>query len=124
VEDKEEIAGPLAEALNASGLKVWYVDYTLKVGDNLHESIGYGLVRARLGIVILSNHFLDKQWPHEDLNDLAIREVSGKKVIFPVWHRVGFQEVFRYSPVSADRVAISTDKGIEYVVRRILEAAK
>jgi len=37
---------------------------------------------------------------------------------------VGFQEVFGYSPVLADRVAISTDKGLEYVVRRTVEAAK
>jgi hypothetical protein len=123
-EDKEEIAKPLADALNASGLKVWYVDYALKIGDNLRESIDYGLARAKLGIVILSNHFLEKRWTLEDLDDLAVREVSGKKAILPVWHKVGFREVFGYSPVLADRVAISTDKGLEYVVQRIVEAAK
>jgi hypothetical protein len=123
-EDKEEIARPLADALNATGLKVWYSDYALKLGDNLLKSIDHGLVRARLGIVILSNHFFQKQWSHEELNHLAIREVSGKKAILPVWYKVGFQEVSGYSPMLADRVAISTDKGLEYVVQRIEEAAK
>jgi len=123
-EDQKEIAGPLADALNVAGLKVWYVDSALKLGDSLRESIDHGLVHARLGVVILSNHFFEKQWPDEELNYLAIREVSGKKVILPVWYKVGFQEVFGYSPVLADRVAISTDKGLEYVVRRIVEAAK
>ena len=123
-EDKEEIARPLADALNVAGLKVWYADFALKLGDNLRDSIDDGLVRARSGIVILSNHFFGKQWPHEELNYLATREVSGKKAILPVWYKVGFQEVFGYSPVLADRVAISADKGLEYVVQRIVEAAK
>jgi hypothetical protein len=33
---------------------VWYVDYALKLGDHLRESIDYGLARANLGIVILA----------------------------------------------------------------------
>jgi hypothetical protein len=123
-EDQEEIARPLADALNVAGLKVWYVDYALKLGDNLRESIDYGLVRAKSGIVILSHHFFDKHWPHEELNRLAIREVSGKMAILPVWYKVGFQEIFGYSSVLADRVAISTDKGLGYVVQRIVKAAK
>lgn len=124
VEDREETAAPLADALNASGLKVWYVDYALKLGDDLRKSIDYGLARAKSGIVILSVHFFEKKWSPEDLNDLATRDRSGKKAILPVWHKVGFQEVLRYSPVLADRVAISTDRGLEYVVQRIVEAAK
>jgi hypothetical protein len=124
VEDEEEIARPLNIALNAKRLKVWSGNYALRVGDNLHESIDYGLVLAKAGIVILSNHFFGKHWPHEELDYLATCEVSGKKVIFPIWHKVGFQEVFEYSAALADRVATSTDKGLEYVVRRILEVAK
>jgi hypothetical protein len=123
-EDKEEIARPLADSLNSRGLMVWYADYSLKLGSNLRESIDYGLARSRFGIVIVSSHFLEKHWPQEELNDLATREVNGKNVILPVWHGVGFQEVFEYSPVLADRVAISTDKGLDYVVQRMLKAAE
>ncbi len=124
VEDKEEIARPLADALNARGLLVWYVDYSLKCADNLRKCIDYGLSRSRLGIVILSDHFLEKHWPQDELNDLASREVDRRKAILPVWHKVGFQQVFKYSPVLADRVAVSTDKGLEYAVQRIVEAAQ
>ena len=123
-EDKDEIARPLAERLNSRGLMTWYVDYSLKQGSNLRESIDYGLARSRFGIVIVSKHFLEKQWPREELNDLATREVNGKKVILPVWHKIGFRDVFEYSPVLADRVAISTDKGLDYVVQRMLKAAE
>jgi hypothetical protein len=122
-EDKEEIVRPLADALNARGLMVWYLDYSLKQGSNLRESIDYGLARSRFAIVILSSHFLGKRWPEEELNDLATREVNGKKIILPVWHKVGFQEVLECSPILADRVAVSTDKGLEYVVQRMLKTA-
>ena len=123
-EDKDEIARPLADRLNSGGLMVWYVDYSLKLGSNLRESIDYGLARSRFGIVIVSSHFLEKQWPQHELDDLATREVNGQKVIFPVWHKVGFAEIYEYSPVLADRVAITTDKGLDYIVQRMLKAAE
>lgn len=123
-EDKEEVARPLADRLNARGLMVWYVDYSLKLGSNLRESIDYGLAHSRLGIVVVSSHFLEKLWPQQQLDDLANREANGKKLIFPVWHKVGFQKVLEYSPVLAERVAISTDKGLDYVVQSMLKAAE
>jgi len=123
-EDKDEIASPLAERLNSRGLMAWYIDYSLKQGSNLRESIDYGLARSRFGLVIVSNHFLEKHWPEDELNDLATREVNGTKVILPVWHKIGFQQVLEYSPVLADRVAITTDKGLDYVVQRVLKAAE
>jgi hypothetical protein len=123
-EDKEEIARPLADRLNSRGLTAWYIDYSLKHGSNLRESIDYGLARSRFGIVIISSHFLEQRWPQEELDDLASREVNGKKLILPVWHGVGFRDVHEYSPLLADRVAITTDKGLDYVVQRMLKAAE
>jgi hypothetical protein len=123
-EDKEEIARPLADRLNSRGLMVWYADYSLKPGSNLRELIDYGLARSRYGIVILSPHFLEKNWTQEELNALATREVNGKKVVLPVWHKIGFRQVFDYSPVLADRIAVSTDNGLDYVVQRMLKAAE
>jgi hypothetical protein len=122
VEDRDEIVRPLADALNATGLLGWYLDYALKQGDDLCQLIDYGLARSRFGVVVLSVNFFKKQWRQEVLNDLATHEVDGNKVILPVWHGVGFRDVFEYSPVLADRGAISTDKGINYVVEWLAEA--
>ena len=72
--------------------------------------------------MIVTLHFLEKNWPQEELNELATREVNGRKLILPVWHNVGFRQVFDYSPVLADRIAVSTDKGLDYVVQRMLKA--
>lgn len=123
-EDARDVAKPLCDALNATGTICWYLDYALKPGDNIRASIDYGLSRSRYGVVIVSKPFLEKRWTQEELNDLATREVHGKKVILPVWHNVGFQEICDYSPVLAERVAISTEKGFDFAVKRIIDAAK
>jgi hypothetical protein len=124
-EDKDEIARPLAEALRAKGLRVWYDEFSLTVGDSLRKSIDQGLAHSRFGVLILSKHFFEKHWPELELNGLATREVGGKKVILPVWHNVGFDEVRRYSPTLADRLAVITKKnGLDAVVAELFKTMK
>ena len=119
-EDKEEIAWPLAEALQQAGLKVWYDEFSLKLGDSLRRSIDQGLRDSKFGLVILSPNFFAKEWTQRELDGLTAREIVGDKVILPVWHKVTFQDVLRYSPVLADKLGVSTDQGLESVVKRIL----
>jgi hypothetical protein len=123
-EDKDAFARPLAQALKARGLRVWYDEFSLTVGDSLRESIDQGLARSEFGVVILSKHFFEKHWPTQELNGLATREINGKKVILPVWHGVSFEEVRQYSPMLADRVAVTTEKGVDHVVEQLLAAIK
>ncbi len=123
-ENKDAIARPLAEALRDKGLRVWYDEFSLTVGDSLRKSIDQGLARSRFGVVILSKHFFEKRWPEQELNGLATREVGGKKVILPVWNGVGFEEVRQYSPTLADRLAVLTENGLENVVAELLKAMK
>jgi hypothetical protein len=123
-EDKDAIARPLAEALRAIGLRVWYDEFSLTVGDSLRKSIDHGLAHSRFGVVILSKHFFEKHWPEQELNGLATREIGGRKVVLPVWHEVGFEEVRLYSPTLADRLAVPTKNGLDAVVSELLKAIK
>lgn len=50
VEDKKSFVEPLALALSRFGLKVWYDDYTLKIGDSLSRSIDEGLAHSKYGL--------------------------------------------------------------------------
>ena len=119
-EDKNEIAGPLAKALRDRGVAVWYDKFSLALGDSLRASIDYGLANSRYGVVILSKHFLAKNWPVQELNGLLTREANGNKVILPIWHRINFEEVRNFSPILADRVAATSDIGIEALVEQII----
>ena len=54
-EDKEAIVRPLAHALRADGLVVWYDEFELKMGDSLRRKIDHGLAKSRVGLVVLSD---------------------------------------------------------------------
>jgi hypothetical protein len=123
-EDKDAIARPLAEALREKGLKVWYDEATLTLGDSLRQSIDRGLARSQYGIVILSKAFFSKHWPQRELDGLDAREVNGVKVILPVWHGVDHATVVGHSPTLAGRMAVSSSRGIPAVVAEILKALR
>lgn len=118
-EDKEEIARPLATALNKAGFRIWYDEFTLTIGDSLRRSIDNGLAQSEYGLVILSPSFFEKGWPQTELDGLAARERDRKKVILPVWHKVDREYVTKFSPTLADKFAISTKKGIDFIVKEV-----
>lgn len=62
-EDKEEIVRPLATALVVRGLRVWYDEFELRIGDSLRRKIDAGLANSRFGVVVLSPNFFAKNWP-------------------------------------------------------------
>ena len=118
-EDKETIARPLAYALKRAGLKVWYDEFTLKIGDSLRRSIDLGLSQSKYGVVILSPHFFAKEWPQRELDGLVAREINSGKVILPVWHNVTREDVESFSPILADRLSVSTIIGLNAIVQEI-----
>jgi len=79
----------------------------------------YGLLNSRYGVVVMSKGFFAKHWPKEELNGLATREVGGTKVISPIWHNVDFEDVRAFSPMLADKVAISSRLGLNKVLEDI-----
>ncbi|MDH5190675.1 MAG: toll/interleukin-1 receptor domain-containing protein [Gammaproteobacteria bacterium] len=121
-EDKEDFVRPLAEALANFGAKVWYDELTLKIGDSLSRSIDKGLSQSAFGIIVISPHFLEKQWPEYELRGLVAREMEGGKVILPVWHNVTKSQVLEYSPPLADKKAVNTtESSAEKIAIDLLE---
>jgi len=121
-EDKDDFVRPLADALTAQGLRVWYDEATLRVGDRLRRSIDRGLASSRFGVVVVSPSFLAKEWPQRELDGLVALEIGGRKVILPVWHRITRDEVLRVSPTLADVVAAKSGDGLPRVVEDLVRA--
>lgn len=119
-EDKEAVAAPLAMALKAAGISVWYDEFELRVGDGLRQSIEEGLGKSRFGIVILSPAFFQKRWPQTELDGLLQQELAGESRILPVWHQVSADEVRIFSPILSNRFAVNWAEGLPKVVSRIL----
>jgi TIR domain/Domain of unknown function (DUF1883) len=121
-EDKESIVRPLAHALQAEGLRVWFDEFELRVGVSLRRSIDTGLANSRFGVVVLSEPFFRKGWTNYELDGLVTREMSqgGDQIILPLWHRVTKDEVIQYSPSLADKLALRTaDSTVEEIASEI-----
>ncbi len=121
-EDKAAVAAPLAGLLRERGLDAWLDTQELHVGDSLRAKIDHGLANCRYGVVVLSHAFFNKRWPPQELNGLFAREGGDRNVVLPVWHGLDQQDVARYSPMLADRVAVSTSQGLERVADGLVRA--
>lgn len=119
-EDKEEFVDQLAHELRDMGLDVWYDEFRLEIGDSIPQSIDRGLANSRYGIVVLSEHFFEKDWPQKELDALAEKEVGGEKVILPVWLEIDRDYVSEYSPRLASRYAgMATKENMKEVAEQL-----
>jgi len=124
-EDKDDFVRPLAEALTGLGLRVWYDEFQLRVGDSLRRSIDRGLANSKYGVVILSSSFFAKNWPQYELDGMVAREMDGVKVVLPIWHKVTKNEVMAYSPSLADKVALNSSLlAIEEIAKQLAEVVR
>lgn len=120
--DKEAIAKPLVDELvKYPGCTVWYDEYSLKIGDNLRESIEKGLSECKNCVVLLTKNFLmNRGWTKAEFDAVFTRElVEQKNVILPVWCDVSKIDIYSYSPTLANRVAAQWSKGPADVARQI-----
>ncbi len=120
-EDKDAFVRPLAHALKAYGLKVWFDEFSLRPGDSLRRSIDRGLAECSAGLVILSPAFFSKEWPQRELDALFSAEIAGRLRLIPVWYTIDFQGIAAVSPLLADRFAILGALGVPAVAARVSE---
>jgi hypothetical protein len=112
-EDTAAVARPLAAALQRHGLGVWIDGQQLAAGDSVRGRVDAGLARSGWGVLVISRHFLEKEWPQAELDGLLAREPGGERLLIPLWHGVTGADVARRSPLLAARLAVDTDAGIE-----------
>lgn len=121
-EDKTEVVRPLAHALRVEGLKVWYDEFEMKIGDSLRRKIDAGLRNSKFGIVVLSKDFIKKGWTNYELDGIITKSISGEQIVLPIWHNITKKEVVEYSPSLADKVARNTSSyTVEEMAKEIAE---
>jgi hypothetical protein len=122
--DKAAIAGPLAIQMQKFMCPVWYDEFSLKVGDSLREGIEAGLKECPKCILVLTPNFLTNGgWSKREYDSIFTLElVEKEQVILPIWADVTVADVYKYSPILADRVAVNWSLGVEEVARRLLRS--
>lgn len=109
-EDKEEFVDEFVDELRKQNISVWYDSTQLKWGDSMRERIDNGLSKSHFGIVVLSPNYIreGKYWTKAELNGLFQKETVNGKTILPIWHNLTKKQVIEYSPIIADRKAMTT----------------
>jgi hypothetical protein len=120
-EDKDAFARPLVNELRKRGHSVWFDEDELRLGDSLRTTIGDGLRKCRVGVIILSRSFFAARWAQWELDGFTARQNAGESnVLLPVWHDVGSDDVRSFSPPLADVVAARSTDGVEAVADAIV----
>jgi hypothetical protein len=122
--DKNIIARPLAQKLTEQIGRVWFDEFSLKLGASLRESIEKGIKECHKCILIISPNFLSNDgWTKTEFNSVFTREmIERENVIIPVWAGVSVKEVYNYSPTLADKFAVNWSEGLDVVCQKIKQA--
>jgi hypothetical protein len=122
-EDQNEFAGHLALALKKKGLSVWYSGFELTLGASITASVNEALINSRYGVVLISPVYLTKKWAMKELEALFGQETHANRVL-PVLHGMSVDTFREKMPLLADRYTVSSRRGVDYVVTRILQVIK
>ncbi len=121
-EDKGSVARPLREALKALGVSVWLDEAELRIGDSLRRKIDQGIRSSRFAVIVLSEAFFSKGWTNHELGGIVTRNVAGEQSMLPIWHDLTADDLRRYSPSLADKVALNTSShSIEDIAQQIAD---
>ncbi|MGO5062697.1 TIR domain-containing protein [Bifidobacterium pseudolongum] len=109
-EDKKGFVDELADELRKAGFKVWYDTDRIKWGDSMRQKIDEGLSHSKFGIVVLSPNYIapGKYWTKAELDALFSLESVNGKTLLPIWHNLTKQDVMNFSPIIANRKALTT----------------
>jgi hypothetical protein len=124
-EDKETFVRPLVGALKVLGVKCWYDEDSLVVGDSLSVSIDYGISQSSTGLLIFSKHFIEKPWPKYERRGLVSQHINKGIRLISILHGITHNELQNISPSLSDLVCIDSSKQtIDKMVAKITQAIR
>ena len=118
--EDNDVAFNIAYGLRGNGLSTWFAPISLRVGDNLIESIDSGLRESRSAIIVVSQNYLAKKWTSHEMNVLTRQHIEGTKKLLPIWLDVTKKDVESRSLTLGGIVSIADGKQIELTVSRLI----
>jgi RNA-directed DNA polymerase len=83
--DKDAYVRVFADTLRQHGISYWLDEAEIKWGDHVRASINNGLATSRYVIAFISDAFLARKWPEDEMNAaLSLEETRGCKVLLPL----------------------------------------
>ena len=117
--DKVTHARPLVEALSRRGVSCWVDEAELLPGVSLLDAISEGLTSANFVLVLVTEHFLQRNWTQRELNAALSREIrTGSVVVIPIL-AVDHDAYVQKFPLLEDKVYLDWSDGAESLAGRV-----
>jgi hypothetical protein len=122
-EDKTTVADKLFFKLKKLfSEEIWYDDNSILIGDETDNKVFEGLLRTKYGIIILSNNFFTKLYPHFEVGAFILRKYQKLTELIPLYYGISEKELKEKSPILGKYRGISVDNNnIDYVAKKVYE---
>lgn len=120
-DDRQGAAKDLHDRLEARGVKVWFSEKDIALGEPFLREIDRGLARSRVGIVLVTPNFLKRIHGHSIADkELSVLLHGGKLV--PIIHGTTFTELNNESPMLASRNGLNTaDDSMDVIATKLAD---
>lgn len=124
-EEDFEVVQNLMEELKKHDLKLWQIEESTTLGDNLIDAVNKAMQNSKYGVVLISPDYMKDHAVKANLYSFMRLEFSKKKKrIIPIWHNLNREIVEKEFNDLSYRKYTETNKGIKRVAQEILKAIK
>ena len=122
--DKVSVVDPLVCAIKRAGLSCWYDTAEILLGDSITKKVNEGLKLSRYVLAVISESFLQRDWPERELNAVINLECSlgvVKLLLLIVGDEHHKKSVFDRFPLLNDKLYMEWRNDPNEVAERIKE---
>jgi hypothetical protein len=106
-DDRKGVAKELHDHLESLGVSVWFSEKDVLLGSNLLREIDKGLVKSRIGIVLVTPSFL-KRIAGEGIADKELSALLATDLLVPIVHDTTYDDLREASPLLGSRSGLDT----------------
>lgn len=120
-DDRKGVAKELHDILESKGVTVWFSEKDVLLGSSLLREIDKGLVKSRVGIVLVTPSFLTRV-VGEGVADKELSALLARDLLVPIVHDTTFEDLREVSPLLGSRSGLSTiDESMEIIADKLAE---
>lgn len=95
-EDKENIVEPFIKCLENAGISnIWYDKNQIEEGHSIIREINRGLENSKIGIVIITPHFIRKSFTNWELDCLTYLMIYNRIRLIPLIKNIAKEEIIK-----------------------------
>src|SRR5258708_5698766 len=106
-DDRQGAAKELHDLLEACGVKVWFSEKDIGLGEPLLRAIDKGLAKSRIGIVLVTPALLVRL-PKEGIADKELSALLARDLVVPIVHDTTYEALRDVSPLLGSGSGLST----------------